>query len=115
MSEPVGSTLVALAEPTRRRIVEALAEGQLSAGELAARLGVTPAVLTRHLRVLRGEGLVAASLDAADHRRHIYELRPEPLVRVRDWADDLAGFWQGQLAAFTAHAERRGRGSRDPR
>jgi DNA-binding transcriptional ArsR family regulator len=109
MSGAVGSTLVALADPTRRGIVEALAHGRLSAGELAARLDVTPAVLTRHLRVLRDERLVVATLDDGDHRRHIYELLPDSLLEVRDWADDLASFWKGQLAAFAAHAQQKGR------
>jgi predicted exporter len=90
MSERLGSTIFALADPTRRGIVEALAHGRLSAGELADQLDVIPAVLTRHLRVLRDE------------------LLPDPLLEVRDWADDLAGYWQGQLASFTAHTQRRG-------
>jgi DNA-binding transcriptional ArsR family regulator len=108
MSERLGSTIFALADPTRRGIVEALAHGRLSAGELADQLDVIPAVLTRHLRVLRDERLVSATLDEEDHRRHIYELLPGPLLEVRDWADDLAGYWQGQLASFTAHTQRRG-------
>lgn len=109
MTGDVGSALSALADPTRRGIVEALAHTRLSAGELAAQLEVAPAVLTRHLRILREEHLVAATLDDRDHRRHIYQLIPGPLLAVRDWADDLAGFWQGQLAAFAEHAEKRGR------
>ncbi len=108
----VGATLVALADPTRRGVIEALAHGPLSAGELAARLDVTPAVLTRHLRVLRDEQLVVANLDANDQRRHIYQLLPDPLLQVRDWANDLTGFWQGQLASFTAHAQRKDRSGR---
>ena len=114
MSDRVGSTLIALADPTRRGIVEALARDQLSAGELAARLEVTAAVLTRHLRVLRECRLVTVALDPNDHRRHIYELLPDPVIEIRDWADTLAGFWQGQLASFAAHTEekRRGRGRR---
>jgi DNA-binding transcriptional ArsR family regulator len=105
MSDRVGATLIALADPTRRGIIEALAHGQFSAGELAASLGVTAAVLTRHLRVLREGQLVTAALDPNDQRRHIYELLPDPVIEIRDWADDLAGFWQEQLASFAAHAE----------
>lgn len=114
MSDRLGATLIALADPTRRGIVEALAEGQVSAGELAARLDVTAAVLTRHLRVLREGRLVTVALDPNDHRRHIYELLPDPVIEVRDWAGDLASFWEGQLASFAAHTEekRRSRGRR---
>jgi DNA-binding transcriptional ArsR family regulator len=105
MSGRVGPTLVALADPTRRGIVEALARGSQSAGELAARLDVTAAVLTRHLRVLREGRLVTVALDPDDNRRHIYELVPDSVLEIRNWADDLAGFWQGQLASFTAHVQ----------
>lgn len=111
MTERVGSTLVALADPTRRRIVEELGRGTLSAGELAERLNVTAALLTRHLRVLRLGQMVSVALDPTDNRRHIYELSPEPIIEVRKWADNLAGYWQEQLAGFTAHAERK-RGDR---
>jgi len=106
MSERVGSALVALADPVRRGVMETLAHGRLSAGELAARLDVTAAVLTRHLRVLRDEQLVAVALDPDDNRRHVYELLPDRVIEVRDWADGMARFWQDQLDAFAEHAAR---------
>ena len=104
-------------------MVEALAERRMSAGELASQLDVTPAFLTRHLRVLRDARIVRASLDAGDQRRHVYELRPEPLHELRDWADDVAAFWRRQLAGFADHVEtsstsrsdRRVRGGRSAR
>lgn len=114
MSERVGSTLVALADPTRRRIVEELARGTLSAGELAERLDVTAAVLTRHLRVLRQGQMVTVTLDPTDNRRHMYELSPEPIIEIRQWAENLAGYWKQQLGAFAAHAEEK-RGARGRR
>jgi DNA-binding transcriptional ArsR family regulator len=99
------ATLAALEDDTRRRVVEALAQRRMSAGELASQLDVTPAFLTRHLRVLRDASIVGVSLDAGDNRRHVYELRLEPLHELRNWADDIAAFWGGQLAAFVDHAE----------
>ena len=102
----VGVVLAALAEDTRRGVVEVLAEQPVSAGELADRLEVTPALLTRHLRILRDAGVVRAALDPADHRRHVYELVPDAVVEVRDWADRVASFWGGQLASFASHARK---------
>ena len=105
MSGAVGATLTALEDNTRRGVVEALAKRRMSAGELASQLDVTPAFLTRHLRVLRDARIVRASLDASDQRRHVYELRPEALHELRDWADDVAAFWSRQLVAFADHVE----------
>jgi DNA-binding transcriptional ArsR family regulator len=96
----IGTTLSALADETRRSAVEALADGRLSAGELSARLGVTPASLTRHLRLLRKAGLVTVSLDAADSRRHIYSLEPVSLTELTHWAENLARFWTTQLDSY---------------
>ena len=105
MSRAVGTTLTALEDSTRRGVVEALAERRMSAGELASQLDVTPAFLTRHLRVLRDARIVRASLDASDQRRHVYARRPEPLHELRDWAYDVAVFWSRQLVAFADHVE----------
>lgn len=104
MISAVSRTLSALADPTRRTAVEALAEGPLSAGQLATRLEVTPAALTRHLRLLRQAGLVTVSLDEADSRRHLYAILPGPLVELTEWADHVARFWADQLASYARHA-----------
>jgi DNA-binding transcriptional ArsR family regulator len=101
----LSSTLLALADEKRRGVVQALAERQVSAGELAGELEVTPAVLTRHLRVLRDAGLIRATLDPYDQRRHVYELQVDPLRELRDWADGISTFWEHQLTAFADYAE----------
>lgn len=98
-------TFAALADPTRRAVVDVLAEGRLSAGELADRVSVSPALLTRHLRTLREAGVVRAELDPGDHRRHVYQLVSQPLTEMRDWADGVTAFWERQLEAFAEHAE----------
>jgi DNA-binding transcriptional ArsR family regulator len=97
-------TLTALADDTRRGAIEALGEGPLSAGELAARLDVTPAALTRHMRVLRQAGLVTVALDDADSRRHVYSVQPAGLLGLNDWARRVTMFWSSQLASFADHA-----------
>lgn len=107
MTVDIGTTLSALADDTRRAVVEVLADGPVSAGQLAARLQVTPAALTRHLRVLRGAGLVAVSLDTADTRRHVYSMQPVPLRQLGAWAEQLTEFWATQLTSFADHVEAR--------
>lgn len=108
----VDVVLTALGDPTRRRVVEVLADKPASAGEIAAQLRVSPALLTRHLRVLRQTGVVEAILDPGDHRRHVYELVPDPVVELRDWADRVAAFRSRQLDAFVDHARRQRTGAR---
>jgi DNA-binding transcriptional ArsR family regulator len=111
--DPLSVTFAALADPTRRAVVELLRRGPRRAGELAAGLRSTPAGLSRHLRVLRESGLVGeASLDA-DARVRVYRLEPTPFEAVRTWVEDIEAFWAVQLASFKAHAERtRGRRAR---
>ena len=65
--------------------------------------------LSRHLRVLRQAGLVEeASLDS-DARVRVYRLRREPFVGLREWLDEVEGFWTDQLASFKRHAEAKAR------
>ena len=99
-------TLVALADPTRRGVVELLGRAPRRAGELADALAMTPPAMSRHLRVLRESGLVEETALPDDARVRVYQLRPEPLGRLRDWLDDVETFWADQLGAFKAHAER---------
>ena len=103
----VDTTLAALADPTRRRIVELLRERPRRAGELAAEFAVTGPAVSRHLRVLRRSGLVEERGIDADARVRIYHLRPEPLVGLRAWVDQVQAFWSDQLDAFRQHVENR--------
>jgi len=98
------STLSALADPTRRQVVDLLRERPRRAGELAARAGTSAPAMSRHLRVLRSTGRVEAGLADDDARARVYRLRPERLREVQRWLDS---FWGGQLDAFKAHAEDR--------
>jgi DNA-binding transcriptional ArsR family regulator len=98
------STLSALADPTRRQVVDLLRERPRRAGELAARAGTSPPAMSRHLRVLRSTGLVEAGLTDDDARARVYRLRPARLREVQRWLDS---FWGSQLDAFKAHAEDR--------
>ncbi|HLI44298.1 MAG TPA: metalloregulator ArsR/SmtB family transcription factor [Acidimicrobiales bacterium] len=77
--------LPALADPVRRRAVAALATGARRAGELAAATGVSPAAMSRHLRILLAAGLVDDERSVADARVRLFFLRREPLEELSAW------------------------------
>ena len=100
------NALAALADPTRRRIVEVLAEGERSAGELAAHFpGARPGV-SRHLRILREHGIVRSRVDG---RRRMYSLDPRPLDELDEWLTHYRAFWQNRLDALDTEIQRRRR------
>jgi DNA-binding transcriptional ArsR family regulator len=100
-------TLAALADPTRRRVVELLRERPRRAGELAAAEGASPPAMSRHLRVLRREGLVEEERVDDDARVRVYRLRREPFDALSLWLRELEAFWSDQLESFGAHVARR--------
>ncbi len=104
-------TFAALADPTRRRVVELLHERPLRAGEVAGRIGLSPPAMSRHLRALRSGGLVDVELSEDDGRARRYRLRPERFVALQAWLSELEGHWDTQLGSFREHAERRGAAS----
>jgi DNA-binding transcriptional ArsR family regulator len=108
----IDETLTALADPTRRWVVEQLRRGPRRAGALAAAGGPRAPALSRHLRVLRRVGLVEGTGVEHDARVRLYRLRPEPFSRLKAWLDEMERFWDDQLAAFKVHAERKAKGRR---
>jgi DNA-binding transcriptional ArsR family regulator len=106
MAVNLDRTLSALADPTRRRVVDLLRQRPMRAGELAATVDTSPPAMSRHLRVLRSSGLVEAAADDADARLRVYRLRPEPFTALQAWLDQVQAFWAEQLGSFKAHAER---------
>jgi DNA-binding transcriptional ArsR family regulator len=110
-------TLAALADPTRRGVVELLHEKPCRAGELAESLGLSPPAMSRHLRVLRTSGLVDAPPQGDDARVRVYRLRPGPFSVLRRWLDEVESFWRLELTAFKQHTERTRPGERatDPK
>ncbi len=91
---------VALGDPTRRAIVERLAQRPQAVGELARELPVSRPAVSQHLRVLKDAGLVA---DRPDGTRRIYGLDPDGIAGLRA---DLDRFWSSALAGFKAAVER---------
>jgi DNA-binding transcriptional ArsR family regulator len=99
----------ALADPTRRRIVELLADGERSAGEIAAEFETSRPGISRHLRVLREHGLVRAREQG---QRRLYSLDPEPLAELDAWLARYRSFWANRLDALDTEIKRRRRKKR---
>jgi DNA-binding transcriptional ArsR family regulator len=112
MPQTLDSTLAALADPTRRQVIDLLRERPRRAGELAASCATSAPAMSRHLRVLRAGGLVEVEAEQIDQdaRMRVYRLRPEPFVALRAWLDQVQAFWDEQLGAFKAYAERTQKG-----
>jgi len=87
----------ALADQSRRTVLEFLREHPATAGELADALPIARPGVSRHLRVLRDAGLVDVRNEA---QRRIYSLRAEPLVEVDEWLEDYRALWQNRLDAL---------------
>jgi DNA-binding transcriptional ArsR family regulator len=102
-----GDAWGALADPTRRAVLDLLKTGPHRAGELSDALGLAPPLLSRHLRVLRHAGLIADEEPPDDARVRLYRLQPAALSPLREWIDELESFWSDQLQAFKQHAETR--------
>ena len=91
------AVLQAIADPSRRTMLEMLREQPASAGELADALPIARPGVSRHLRVLREAGLVEVQPDG---QRRIYTLRPEALVEVDDWLEGYRVLWRNRLDAL---------------
>ena len=90
----------AVSDPTRRRVLELLAERERTAGELASAFDVSRPAVSRHLRVLREVGLVRWRSEA---QQRIYSLEPAPLAELDIW---LRQFWTDALDRLERHLER---------
>jgi DNA-binding transcriptional ArsR family regulator len=105
----VDAALAALADPTRRAVVDLLLKRPYRASDLASALAISPPAMSRHLRQLRQGGLVVNDEHEHDARVRLYRLRPEGFASLQRWVDSIGALWQDQLAAFKAHAESRAR------
>jgi DNA-binding transcriptional ArsR family regulator len=98
------SAFEALADPTRRRIVELVSEGERSAGEIASAFAISRPGVSKHLRVLREHGVIRSRSDGT---RRLYSLDSEGLVELDDW---IRQFWTNRLDALETELRR---GQRD--
>jgi len=96
------ATFHALADPTRRAVLDLLRRGEQPAGQIAEAFPVSRPAISKHLRQLRKARLVV------EHRRgrhRMYQLNPEPLKAVDSWIEEYRRFWQMNLANLKAFVE----------
>lgn len=87
----------ALSDSSRREIVARLAQGELTAGEIAGAFRISRPGVSRHLRVLRDAGLVTVRAEA---QRRVYALDPQGLEELDRWRAEIADFWSQRLDAL---------------
>ena len=90
-------TLNVLADPTRQRIVEMLATGSMSSGDIARRFDVSAPAISQHLRTLRDARLVRVRAQA---QKRFYELDPEGVGELANWIARIRSFWSEKLDAL---------------
>jgi DNA-binding transcriptional ArsR family regulator len=100
-------TFQALADPTRRRIVEALRAGEQQVNDIVRQSGIHQSGVSRHLRILNESGFVSVRPDG---QRRLYALRPEPFRELDAWLADYRSLWNARLDRFGAALEERQQG-----
>jgi DNA-binding transcriptional ArsR family regulator len=106
------AALRALADESRRTVLERLSRGPVTVGELAALLPIARPGVSRHLRVLREAGLVEVRQEA---QRRIYSLRPQPLSEIDEWLGRYRALWEQRLDALHTEIARGNRERRSTR
>ena len=96
---------LAVADPTRRAILDRLRDGDAPVAQLAAGFAMTRPAISRHLRVLREARLVRERRGGEDGRQRIYQLTPGPMREVAVWAERYQVFWQDSLTRLKRHVE----------
>src|SRR5689334_4194037 len=95
-----GTSFAALADPTRRSVMESLRSGPRAVGEIARGMPVSRPAVSQHLKVLKEAGLVT---NRAEGTRRVYYLDPKGLAALRSWLDQ---FWEQALSDFQREAEK---------
>jgi DNA-binding transcriptional ArsR family regulator len=99
----MSTTFEVVAEPTRRRILDLLREGERPVGELVEHLRLSQPGVSKHLRVLRDAGLVDVRRDA---QRRLYGVRAEPLAEIDEWLEPYRRLWVHHLDVLERHLDR---------
>lgn len=98
-----------LADPTRRRIVEALLGGERQVNDLVEDAGVHQSGVSRHLKILNEAGFVVMRPDG---QRRLYSLKPEPFRELDQWLAQYRSLWEARLDRFAAALEVRQKATR---
>lgn len=102
----VETVFAVVAEPSRRRILDALRAGERSVGDLVDAVGMSQPATSKQLRVLRDAGLVSSRVDA---QRRLYRIEPAPLRALDDWLAPYRTLWADRLDALERHLDRTAR------
>jgi DNA-binding transcriptional ArsR family regulator len=97
---PRAAAIEVLAEPSRRRILDLLREGERPVGELVSLTALTQPSVSKHLRILREAGLVDVRADA---QRRLYRVRAEPLAELDRWLEPYRAMWTSRLDDLERH------------
>ena len=103
---PMADAFQILADPTRRRLVEALRQGERSVSELVEAVDIGQPGVSRQLAILQDANFV---LVRPEGRRRLYKLSPGPFRDLDQWMEGYRGMWEERLDRFSAELERRGR------
>ena len=96
------ATFGALADPTRRAVLDLLRRGAQPAGNIAREFPISRPAISKHLRLLRRAHLVE---ERREGRHRVYQLNPEPLRAVDSWLEQYRTFWTSNLASLKAFVE----------
>jgi DNA-binding transcriptional ArsR family regulator len=96
------ATFQALADPTRRAVLDLLRRGSQPAGQIAGAFSVSRPAISKHLRLLRRAHLVR---EHREGRHRVYQLNPEPLRAVDSWIEQYRSFWSANLSSLKAFVE----------
>lgn len=96
------TTFEALAEPSRRQLLDAVRDVELSVSDLVGVVGLSQPGVSRHLRILREAGLVTVRTDA---QRRLYRAQPQALVGLDHWLEPYRHYWSAQLDALGEHLD----------
>jgi DNA-binding transcriptional ArsR family regulator len=105
------ATFQALADPTRRAVLDLLRRGSQPAGQIAGAFPVSRPAISKHLRLLRRTHLVR---EHREGRHRVYQLNPEPLRAVDSWLEHYRSFWSASLTRLKAFVEAEHAGNRKP-
>ncbi len=96
------ATFSALADPTRRAVLDLLRKGRQPAGQIASAFPISRPAISKHLRLLRRAHLVN---EHREGRNRFYQLNPEPLKAVDSWLEQYRSFWSSSLSSLKAFVE----------
>jgi DNA-binding transcriptional ArsR family regulator len=101
---PATSVLEVLAEPSRRRILDLLRDGERPVGDLVGRMDLSQPAVSKHLRVLKDAGLVEVRSNA---QQRLYRIRPDPLAELDAWLEPYRKLWSESLDRLEVHLDKR--------